>query len=430
MMRIPFLLLALAAAVVFGPVSEAAVYKLYTVTVTNSTVNGNILTINSRDRVFTNSTAADPSTYVLTNSTIGGSATNLYRHLVTYKQSSPIVDVRWEGTNVIKLVSIADGALVAGLTGTWGTLALSITTNTNTFVVKVPMQSTAEDTNTASLALKDLTEKSTNLVSASSSSMGNFVNTSTAQTVGGVKKMSSAFYLLDDLYLTNNGPLMRFHDGDGGADAKNTFISVNEDYLSFDFYNDALSDANTAFYIARSGYTPTGVIFISPVVATTLQGLLTNSYTTNCTFFGTVGVLSGGYLDGVGTTNLVTTNTTFTATNTVTGDLAFTESVITSLATGANLAVDFGTKVWIILQAGPAGAFSIAGIAGGRDGREYHVFNDTGQNLTITYNAGDPTPGNRIVTATGADLVSTGNCAFTIRYSATKSRWIVTSWEP
>ena len=77
----------------------------------------------------------------------------------------------------------------------------------------------------------------------------------------------------------------------------------------------------------------------------------------------------------------------------------------------------------------PTANFSITGMAGGLDGRMLVLFNSTTYNMTIANESGSSLAENRILTGTGADIVTVGQGAVTLIYSITgpNPRWIVTS---
>ena len=97
---------------------------------------------------------------------------------------------------------------------------------------------------------------------------------------------------------------------------------------------------------------------------------------------------------------------------------------------GANSNIALPNKSFIRVT-GPTGAFNITGITKptNPDGRVvilYNTSNDgaTVQNMTITNNA-TSTAANRILTNTGADVVTTGTGIVTLIYSVTDARWIL-----
>lgn len=114
-------------------------------------------------------------------------------------------------------------------------------------------------------------------------------------------------------------------------------------------------------------------------------------------------------------------------------DISFGRYALSSLANGINQDIVVGTNVFVEVS-GPTGAFSIEGIAGGRDGKLVFILNQTGQNMTIATEGGatgnDPTAANRIISLSGADRATTGNGAAMLLYSGASSRWILMSFEP
>lgn len=117
-----------------------------------------------------------------------------------------------------------------------------------------------------------------------------------------------------------------------------------------------------------------------------------------------------------------TTNLHLIGTNTIDGRLAFLRKDNTGLANGINIALNISTNTFVRLT-GPSGAWSLAGIAGGSDGQEVKLYNKSGQALTITNNGVDPTPANRILTLTGADLTNVN--FIVLIYDSAQSLWIV-----
>jgi hypothetical protein len=92
---------------------------------------------------------------------------------------------------------------------------------------------------------------------------------------------------------------------------------------------------------------------------------------------------------------------------------------------GANNNIALPSKSFIRIT-GPTGAFSISGIAkpANPDGRVVILYNTTSQHMTITDDA-TSTAANRILTNTGADVVTTGTGIVSLIYSVTDARWIL-----
>lgn len=75
---------------------------------------------------------------------------------------------------------------------------------------------------------------------------------------------------------------------------------------------------------------------------------------------------------------------------------------------------------------GPTAAFTVHGLAGGSDGKIIHIYNATGQNMTIANaSATEVNIANRILTLTGANENTTGTGIVTLIYDSAASRWIV-----
>ena len=120
------------------------------------------------------------------------------------------------------------------------------------------------------------------------------------------------------------------------------------------------------------------------------------------------------------------TNTTLNGFTDVNQSFNLKLNTHTTLASGANSGVVF-TNCFNRIT-GPAGAFSIAGIAGGRNGRVLILYNTTTQNMTISNDSGtEATATNRIYTLTGSDIATVGTGAVTMVYDTTAQRWIVTA---
>lgn len=126
------------------------------------------------------------------------------------------------------------------------------------------------------------------------------------------------------------------------------------------------------------------------------------------------------------------TNAHFAGTNlfNAESDISFARKAITSLANGNNAGVIVGTNVFIEVS-GPSAAFTINGIANGRDGKLIYIVNQTGFDMTVAHQSGtDPVAANRIIAMTGADRTTTANGAATLIYSGAASRWLLISWDP
>lgn len=119
------------------------------------------------------------------------------------------------------------------------------------------------------------------------------------------------------------------------------------------------------------------------------------------------------------------TNGLFTGAVTNNASYSETRLDIATLAAGANAGINPGSAVNLKVS-GPTNSFSIAGIAGGRDGRVLSIQNSTGHALTILNDSGlESAATNRIYTGSG-DIVLTNNpTVFTLIYDSSVSRWIL-----
>lgn len=165
-----------------------------------------------------------------------------------------------------------------------------------------------------------------------------------------------------------------------------------------------------------------------------IRGLHVASVITNGTYHGTIGTLTGGTIASSTLTSPTAnggtlSNTTANGTTDVSG-LRLPKNDHTTLANGSNSGVVF-TNTFSKIIAGPTGAFTIAGIAGGANGRQLILYNATGQNMTLAHESGtEATAGNRIITMTGSDVATTGNGSAVLLYDSTASRWILIASEP
>lgn len=125
------------------------------------------------------------------------------------------------------------------------------------------------------------------------------------------------------------------------------------------------------------------------------------------------------------------TNTTFTGTNIINGQVVYTPASVTTLANGYNSAVAVNQSY--VRYSGPTGAYTNVGFSAANkmDGRRHLLqFSNPGLSFTILHDSGlDSGDTNRIYTGTGALLNSTNNPVFVeiIRDEAV-DRWRVISF--
>jgi len=223
------------------------------------------------------------------------------------------------------------------------------------------------------------------------------------------------------LWNTNSGDYSFIRNTQGGvqignSDSARTYDFADGDLTTGGFYADAAINSHGFNGLAQ------GLTNASPKLAT-------NSLTAAN---GDILMKSGDDLKLVPIYNITKTNQNFNGTNNFPqgADVAFSRYPITSLATGNNAGVVVSTNVFIEVG-GPSGAFTINGIANGRDGKLIYIINQTGQDMTIAHQSGtDPVAANRIITMTGADRATTGNGAATLIYSGAASRWLLIGFDP
>ncbi len=111
----------------------------------------------------------------------------------------------------------------------------------------------------------------------------------------------------------------------------------------------------------------------------------------------------------------------------VNGDLALRQYALT-LSNGLNTAVNTTTNYASFYRvSGPTAPFSVGGITGGVNGRIITLQNATSFNLQVIHESLSATAANRIATGSGDTLFVQAGGTFTVQYSNTDSRWIVTA---
>ncbi len=132
--------------------ARASVFENLTITITNAagTTNGQLLTVNSDVRTWTNVVYV-PASQILTNSSASGAAANLRNHLGIYGFTGLKV---YAFTSTSTTLRSGDGGhIVASLSAGWGTLTYTTNTYGTNVAVRVPLEgepSPAQRTNIAS----------------------------------------------------------------------------------------------------------------------------------------------------------------------------------------------------------------------------------------------------------------------------------------
>jgi hypothetical protein len=428
-----------------------------TVTVTNTPSNGNTLTVNGSARTWKTSVVT-ASTDILIASGIGPTATNLYNQVAAYGFSGPLTLAR-SSTNAITLRGIPGQSMTLSSSGTWATITYATNTITDSYVFRVPFTTEAlnAQTNIASLALVSLRDWATNSLTLTTA-MQNFADTKTSQTLSN-KTLSTGTYVKAGT-ITNTAveqiTLKYRSSSDIGADGYNgIYFTKNAGGDPWIIAPDSagkpsLYNANaTNPPVLAADYTPQPQNLLNLLIASNTYGgkayantwTGTNTFTriTNSTIVGStlsqassidgyVSALTNGYWMSGGITNGTLTNTTIYGTHSMVGSQAYTRTSHTSLASGNNSAIDFGTGTYAVISSGPSAAFAIAGVANGANGRVYIIHNATSYTMSVLNDSGvDPTAGNRIYTNTGTDVSFSGASTIVIIYDSTLSRWVLVS---
>lgn len=195
--------------------------------------------------------------------------------------------------------------------------------------------------------------------------------------------------------------------------------------------DDATTTGNAMQINANAITTGSGLnITSSSALNTSTNGLLRVANTT-ATTTGTVFRAQSNSTAGTGLTVLAnnkvgagtdTPNTTLD----VNGDVALRMGAITAV-TGNNNNIVIGNRSFIRIT-GPAGNFTITGIAGGYDGKMVILYNATATRMALSNESTSSTAANRINTLGNTiNTTAAGGSSVTLIYDATSSRWIVTS---
>lgn len=434
-----------------------------TIVITNTTgvTNAATITVNGDTRTWTNSVFL-PVSQILTNSyaghPIGGAASNLFNHVANSAFAGGVTLAR-SGTNGIALRGAVGGPMAVSVSA--GYASITLTTNTLSPVVGVRVPYTAEgaqqQTNITSGIVDMLSSSAnTNAVAQSSRAFTNsLVGTTNTQVISGIKVMTasnwfSSFFAMNPktTNLVNYGNAISSPGSGASSEQHGTSATaLGENSLAVGrLASVTLTGTNATAVGNTSLATTNGAVAIGSIseadglnsiaigtsawapydnsisIGTSAQALSANQIRIGSSAR-SVSIPGNLKVEGFTSNSIFASSNSFAAG----ADISFTRYPITSLANGNNAGVIVGTNIFIQVS-GPSGAFTINGIAGGRDGKWIIVLNRTGQNMTIANDSGtDPVAANRIYTLTGADVATTGDGCATLIYNATDSRWILTA---
>jgi hypothetical protein len=421
------------------------------ISITNApTTNGMTFVVNGGTRTWTNS-VSNPSTQILTNATAAGSKTNLFNQI----SANPFLQVTLTdvGSTNFQLVAASGVAITVAPSAGYATVTYSTQTVTSLQDLRLPVSgepSAAVRTNNASdvVAAINMTEN-TNAIAQISTAAGELVGKTNIQTITGQKTFSNTNGTWSGLIAGSQSISGNASSLTGGTYRASTLLSpaidagtatnltlVNTNALgdwtfyaepgSGDFVFKNAFDYHMVVPSINAIYGSVFLLYVTNLVSLDGNLVLTpesaDDYVVaqDCR-----GFLGGFFGDGIGVTNVLHT---VGSNDLVNADIAFARYANSSLANGNNAAVVIRTNVFMDVS-GPSAAFTINGIAGGRDGKEIKIMNKTGQTMTIANDSGvDPTAANRIRTGTGSDVAYTNNPGIvSLIYDANVSRWVVES---
>jgi len=442
--------------------SDAATRITASLTFTNSagTTNGQTLTVNGSTRTFTNNVVVS-STQILTNSSATGSKTNAFTQIALNKFLQ--VEILDGGATNFQFVASSGVALTLTLSAGWGSVSYSTQTVASALTVRVPLSAeptVGQRTNIASSLALGLSDYSTNAIDEDYPIAANLVGIGNAQTVTGAKIFSSfsgTAGAITNAKLLNptstNGvnygnafsspgavsSAEQFGSGATATTSQDTALGKNaaaSGNASTALGNGAAASGQNSVAVG-TGSIASGLNAIAigksssaTHVSSTAFGRDSTTTTSNQVRLATssqyVSIPGNLRVEGSISNGIFADITTFPAGS----DVAFGRYANTGLATGNNAGVLVGTNVFVQVS-GPGGAFTINGIADGRDGKFVIILNLTTQNMTIAHDSGvDPVAANRIYSMTGADQATTGNGAAMLIYNSNVSRWILLNLAP
>jgi hypothetical protein len=444
--------------------------------VTNTPTNGMTITINGSVRTWTNSVIVS-SSQILTNPVTAQAKTNLYNQVALNQITS--VNEQDKGATNIDYIGASGVPLTVTLSAGWGQLTYATQTVSSGTALVTPYTGfpAVVRTNMVSGAVAMIdADASTNVIRATAPAVSaTLVGISNAQTVVGAKVFSSSAGVWRGN--VSNGIISGTITTLTNGTWRNGFLSVPT-FTNAVNYGSAISSPGAA-----AGSEQFGLDAVASKASSLAVGNVASASEQNATALGpNASVFSGatnglavgqgaisagansiaiGFSSeadgsnsvaiGVGVTASLDnqirlgsgaqylsvaglqvdggiTNAHFSGTNQfpAESDIAFARKALTTLANGINQDIIVGTNIFIQVS-GPGAAFSIEGIAGGRDGKYLIILNKTGFDMTIACEGGatgnDPVAANRIITMTAADKATTGNGAAILIYSASESRW-------
>lgn len=468
------------ALILLASIAVTSAQSFYTavIEVTNVTQTGNALTNNGVARIFTN---AQSATTILTNlSSAAAASTNIWAQISLNRYVRQNVTPK---TNATSVTLYSASPILIGILGTWGYVTYFTNAGVDGYSPRLPFSTLplADSTNQATDITTGL-KYSTHLAETNSQWLGNFL--SLGVPFGGIIQTSTTEKVFYKLQGTNSGTLY----GGGYANATG-FTNVDAQRINFKHFShrdaaENLGGGQLIFYdhstnaisAIRAGTNGApglydaggGVLWNNDHYAVALNitnaaallnvgsaieqfplldpqplvGHSTNRWTITNWFVGlqyfpsgfnaTAPTITGGMNIGGSYTNstsdgLSSSNNVFGGTNQWSGDIAFVNRPVTSLANGNNAGIVLGTNVTVHLS-GASGAHTNCGFAATRadDFKMLRFANPGGMCVIANESGVEPVPQNRMVTGTGGELVSTNQPAWLwLKRNGTTERWEV-----
>lgn len=462
----------------FGAFAAVQEQRLYYVITNAPSTNGQTVSVNGVTRIFTNT--ASGSTFIQTNASIGGTATNLYNHFSTY----PIVGgalLSRTNTNCVVLY-IPAGTLVSfGISSNLGYVTSVTNSTTNGITPRFPIEVQVPNvaTNLASLIVSALSGYSTQAFATNSAALSNYLS---------LGPQTQTFSNKIALNTTNrNGTITNavvtnsvFGAGTLAGRVANSGTIVGGTITNATVTNSTVGGATLSGRIngaaavivdaSVSNLVAVANVYLGQTTITNGLYILTGDgairpFLNIANQWSLYGDTGAGYLvltddnlsqdivqfagaDGtvftlpVTVENNATVNSNLTVlgsstflhtlasgSNRISGSLYLSRTNITTLANGVNL-VDPGLYSTYIKVSGPSAAYSIDKINRGWDGRRITIQKTDSFTLTLANESGSGggAAADRVLTGTGANVTITNNPGFvTLIYDPDTSRWGIES---
>lgn len=189
------------------------------VTFTNAagTVNGDEIDVNGDIRTFTNNVVT-PASQIMTNATIGGSATNFFSHALAYEFDGPIIpsmvdSTGADSTNTVKLSGEVGQVMSVTLSAGVGTVVYITNGASSLTALRVPANSLPNSvrTNEYTLAVTAINDYSQTAIKQTSTAAEQLLGTTNQQSVSGNKTWTGTNIFINVANIYFGGTLSNVH---------------------------------------------------------------------------------------------------------------------------------------------------------------------------------------------------------------------------